>query len=63
MTGYSLGVNGENQTKSKENSWVHHGEDVVCRDEDVVHHDEDIRHGEDVHHGEVAVRRGQEEAD
>ena len=44
MIGYSSGVNGENQTKLKENSQVRHGKIVVhC--------------GEDVRHDEVSVRR------
>ena len=50
MIGYSLCVNGENQTKLKEKSRVRHGEDVVLR-------------GKDVCHNEAVVRQGEEKAD
>ena len=50
MTGYSLGVNGENQTKLKEKSWVRCSEEVVHCDKEVCH-------------GKAIARRGEEEVE
>ena len=50
VTGYSSGVNGKNKTKLKEKFEAHHGKEA-------------IRSDEDIHHGEVVARRGEEEAE